>query len=195
MKNNETQLISNIIKESSKIIYDLQPLTDQIQESIAVMTKCINDKKKIVIFGNGGSAADSQHIVAELIGKFKIKRKSYPAIDLSSNSSILTSLSNDFTFEISFSRQCECLVNKNDVVIGISTSGNSKNIKDGIIASKKNGAITIGLLGNNGGLLKKYVDIPIIVPSKSTPRIQEAHRVIYHIICELVEKKLNKVLK
>ena len=140
-----------------------------------------------MLFGNGGSAADAQHIAAELIGRFCKERKSYPAIALTTDSSILTALGNDYSFDSIFSRQCENLVLPNDVVIGISTSGNSINVKKGLIEAKKNQAVTIGLLGNNGGVIKDNVDIQIIVGSSSTPQIQEAHRVIYHIICENVE--------
>ena len=146
-------------------------------------------EKKIIIFGNGGSAADAQHIVAEFIGRFKLERKTLPAIALTSNSSIITALANDYSYDTIFSRQCEGLVQKGDIVIGISTSGKSLNVKKGLTVSKKKGAITIGLLGNKGGIIRKICDIPIIVNSSSTPRIQEVHRMIYHIICEEVEKE------
>ena len=109
---------------------------------------------------------------------------------MTSNPSIITAISNDFSFDSVFSRQCESLISKGDVVIGISTSGNSLNVKKGINTSKKNGAVTIGLLGNNGGSIKKCVDIPLIVNSTSTPHIQEVHRTICHIVCEIVEKEL-----
>ena len=128
-----------------------------------------------------------------MIGRFKLERRSLPAIALTSNSSILTALANDYSYNTIFSRQCEALVEKGDVVIGISTSGNSKNIEKGLTVSKKIGATTIGLLGSKGGRIKKYCNIPIIVNSSSTPRIQEAHRTIYHIICEEVEKEFEKI--
>jgi len=184
--------IDEILNSSFKVIKDLELITTEINQSINVITKCIKNKKKIILFGNGGSAADAQHIAAELIGRFNLERKSYPAISLTSNSSVITAIANDYSFDISFSRQCECLVNSGDVVIGISTSGNSKNVHDALIVSKKKGALTIGLLGNKGGIIKKISDISIIVNSNSTPRIQEAHRLIYHIICDIVEKKLNQ---
>ena len=159
---------------------------------IGKIATCLNNGKKIILFGNGGSAADAQHIAAELIGKFKLKRQSYPALALTSNTSIITAISNDFSFTSSFSRQCESLVSNNDVVIGISTSGKSANVRKALLVSKKKGASTIGLLGNGGGTIKKIVDAPLVVESNSTPRIQEAHRVIYHIICEQVEEILEK---
>ena len=145
---------------------------------------------KIIIFGNGGSAADAQHIVAEFIGRFQKERKSLPAIALTTDSSIITSLSNDYSYDIVFSRQCESLVLKGDVVIGISTSGNSKNVLEGIKTAKSLGAITIALLGGNGGIISNNVDIPIIVESTNTARIQEAHILVGHIICKLIEQKI-----
>ena len=184
--------IENLILSSSDIIKRSVNLSNQIETSVKTITECLRNENKIIIFGNGGSAADAQHIAAEFIGRFKLERKSYPAIALTTDTSILTSLSNDYSSDIIFSRQCESLVSKEDVVIGISTSGNSKNVENGILTAKKKGAITIGLLGNSGGILKNIVDMPIIIESKEVPRIQEAHRVIYHIICELVENELSK---
>lgn len=182
--------IEQTLIESSEIIKNSIFLSDIIEKSIQAITDSLKKNKKILIFGNGGSAADSQHIAAEMIGRFMMERKSIPAISLTTDSSILTSLSNDYSYDIIFSRQCESLVNSGDIVIGISTSGNSKNVENGLITSKRMGAITIGLLGNNGGTIKNIVDLPIVINSSSTPRIQEAHRTIYHIICEHVEKSL-----
>lgn len=189
---NISSQINEIITSNLQVINDLNLISNEITQSIIQIEKCLKNNKKIILFGNGGSAADAQHIAAEFIGRFLLERKSYPAIALTSNSSTITALSNDYSFDISFSRQCECLVNSGDVVIGISTSGNSKNVLTALNISQKKGATTIGLLGNNGGKIKKSVNIPLVVKSSSTPRIQEAHRLIYHIICELVEKKLNE---
>ena len=187
---NTQEKIRNYILSSSGVIRDSVLLAPSIEESIQTIVKCLRKGNKVVLFGNGGSAADAQHIAAEFIGRFKINRKSLPAIALSNNSSTITAISNDFSFDSVFSRQCESLISKGDVVIGISTSGNSLNVKKGINTSKKNGAITIGLLGNKGGSIKRCVDIPLIVNSTSTPHIQEVHRIIYHVICEIVEKNL-----
>ena len=187
---NTQEKIRNYILSSSDVIHDYVLLAPSIEKSIQTIVKCLKKGNKVVLFGNGGSAADAQHIAAEFIGRFEIERTSYPALALSTDSSVLTSLSNDFSFDSVFSRQCESLISKGDVVIGISTSGNSLNVKKGINTSKKNGAITIGLLGNKGGSIKRCVDIPLIVNSTSTPHIQEVHRTIYHIICEIVEKEL-----
>ena len=187
---NTQEKIRNYILSSSKIVDSSIPLAPNIEKSIMAIVKCLRKGNKVVLFGNGGSAADAQHIAAELIGRFNINRKSLPAIALSDNPSTLTAISNDFSFDSVFSRQCESLISKGDIAIGISTSGNSLNVKKGINTSKKKGATTIGLLGNKGGTIKKFVDIPLIVNSTSTPHIQEVHRIIYHVICEIVEKKL-----
>ena len=184
--------IDKIIISSSDLISNLTYLTPEIRKVVDKIATCLNNGKKIILFGNGGSAADAQHIAAELIGKFKLKRQSYPALALTSNTSIITAISNDFSFTSSFSRQCESLVSNNDVVVGISTSGKSANVRKALLVSKKKGAYTIGLLGNGGGSIKKIVDASLVVESNSTPRIQEAHRVIYHIICEQVEEILEK---
>ena len=181
--------IIKTITESSNLILNSRDLSAKIEESINEIIKCFKTGNKIIIFGNGGSAADAQHIVAEFIGRFQKERKSLPAISLTTDSSIITSLSNDYSYEIVFSRQCESLVSKGDVVIGISTSGNSKNVEKGIKTAKSMGAVTIGLLGGDGGIINNVVDIPIVVKSTNTARIQEVHRVIYHIICGIVEDK------
>ena len=180
--------ILNSFDESIRVISDSKKLIDEIQSASDLIIKCFSNDNKVVIFGNGGSAADSQHFAAEFIGRFQLERKSLPAIALTTDSSILTALGNDYSFDDIFSRQCESLVKKNDIVIAISTSGNSLNVINGIISSKNNGAIIIGILGNNGGKIKNLVNLPIIIPSNSTPRIQESHRLILHIICDLVEK-------
>ncbi len=187
---NTQEKIRNYILSSSEIVDSSIYLAPNIEKSITAIVKCLRKGNKVVLFGNGGSAADAQHIAAELIGRFSINRKSLPAIALSDNPSTITAISNDFSFDLVFSRQCESLISKGDIAIGISTSGNSLNVKKGINTSKKNGATTIGLLGNKGGTIKKFVDIPLIVNSTSTPHIQEVHRIIYHVICEIVEKKL-----
>ena len=182
--------IKEIMSESSSLILTSIDLSKKIEDAVNAIIKCLEEKNKLIIFGNGGSAADAQHISAEFIGRFQRERESLPAISLTTDTSVLTSLSNDYSYDTVFSRQCESLVSKGDVVLGISTSGNSKNIENGIITSKSKGAVTIGLLGEDGGTIKNFVDISIQVPSKNTARIQEVHRVIYHIICELVERKI-----
>jgi D-sedoheptulose 7-phosphate isomerase len=190
--NSISEEIIKTIRESSNIILSAENLLEKIDEAINEIIKCFSTGNKIIIFGNGGSAADAQHIVAEFIGRFQKERKSLPAIALTTDSSIITSLANDYSYDVVFSRQCESLVSKGDVILGISTSGNSKNVEEGIKTAKSMGAITIGLLGGNGGTINNIVDIPIVVESTNTARIQEVHRVIYHIICGIVESESTK---
>tara|TARA_Y100001949_G_scaffold98748_1_gene83236 strand:- start:604 stop:1194 length:591 start_codon:yes stop_codon:yes gene_type:complete len=187
------RIIAETLEQSSKIIADLYNLSNEINKTANLIVNALAKNKKIIIIGNGGSAADAQHIAAEFLGRYKIKRKSIPAIALTSNSSTTTAIANDYDFSDVFSRQCESLVSKGDVVIGISTSGNSQNVIKGLKTSKKNGGLTIGLLGNKGGKIKNIVDMSLVVNASSVPRIQEAHRVIYHIICEIVEEELVKI--
>ena len=186
-------MIEETLQQSAKIIADLYDLSNEINKTVNLIITAINKNKKIIIIGNGGSAADAQHIAAEFLGRYKLKRKSIPAIALTSNSSTTTAIAIDYDFSDVFSRQCESLVSKGDIVIGISASGNSENIVKGLRTSRKNGGLTIGLLGNKGGKIKNIVDISLIVKDSSIPRIQEAHRVIYHIICEIVEEELARI--
>ena len=192
MSNPESNNIKQIFDDISQLINDSIQLEPKINNCINIIIECLKKDKKIILFGNGGSAADAQHIAAEFVGRFNLERKSYPAIALTTDSSIITSIGNDYSFDQIFSRQCESLVTKDDVIIGISTSGNSINVKNGLITAKKNGAKTIGLLGNTGGEIKSIVDHSLIVESNSTARIQEIHRIISHIICGLVEKKMGE---
>ncbi|MZG29929.1 MAG: D-sedoheptulose 7-phosphate isomerase [Nitrospinae bacterium] len=145
---------------------------------------------KLILMGNGGSAADSQHIAAELVGRFKKERQAIPAIALTVDTSSLTALGNDYGFETIFARQFEALGRENDAVVGISTSGNSKNVVRALEKANSIGAETIGLLGNNGGKIKEVANLSIVVPSNDTARIQEVHITIGHIICELIEEGL-----
>ena len=184
--------INQMFNNSIQVIQQSSSLSSEILDAVLLIVQSIKKGNKLLVFGNGGSAADAQHISAELIGRFKLERKSFPAIALTTDSSILTSLANDYSFDLVFSRQCESLVNDGDVVIGISTSGNSKNVKLGMESAQKKGAKTIGLLGSNGGSIKSSANIAIIVNSDDTANIQESHRVIYHIICNLVEKNLSE---
>jgi len=184
--------IEKFFLEISEIIKSSTNLSTEIEQAVEVITNSIKNGNKVILFGNGGSAADAQHIAAEFIARFQKERDSYPAIALTTDTSIITSISNDYSFDEVFSRQCESLVNSGDVVIGISTSGTSKNVVKGFEVSKQKGAHTIALLGNSGGTIKNLVDISLIVNSTITARIQEVHRVIYHIVCDIVEKQLTE---
>ena len=183
--------INKIFDDSIAVISESKKISTEIQKAVDLIINCYKNEGKIVVFGNGGSAADAQHLAAELIGRFQLERQSLPAIALTTDSSVITALGNDYSFDYIFARQCETLVKKEDVIIAISTSGKSKNVIDGIIVSRKNGARIIGLTGINGITMKKYVDVLLVIPSKSTARIQEGHRVSIHAICELVEENFT----
>ena len=162
-------------------------LADKILEAVNMSRASYQAGGKMLLMGNGGSAGDAQHIAAEFIGRYKLERKPVPAIALTVDSSILTCVGNDYGFDSVFERQVQGLAHKGDTVIGISTSGTSENVVRGIAAAKTIGAATIGLLGKGGGTLKDMVDVPIVVPSSDTARIQEAHITIGHIICEILD--------
>lgn len=182
--------IEESLDESIAVKEKLKAQSDVIEEIAKEAVETIKKGGKIVIFGNGGSAADAQHITGELVGKFKLERESLPAIALTTNTSILTAIANDISFDNVFSRQVQALVSREDLVIGISTSGESANVINGVLAAKNKGAKTVALTGGTGGKLAKVADIPLIVPSNNTPRIQEAHISIGHIICEMIEAGL-----
>jgi len=182
-------LIEDSLNESASVKERLKAQADIIEKISREAVETFRRGGKIVLFGNGGSAADAQHIACELVGKFKLDRESLPAIALTTNTSILTAIANDISFEDVFLRQVQGLVTDKDLVIGISTSGESVNVIKAVLEAKNKGAKTIGLTGGDGGKLARVADISIIVPSKSTPRIQEAHITVGHIICELIEKE------
>lgn len=169
---------------------------NNIKEVSKIITNGILEKRRIYIFGNGGSAADAQHIAAEFVGRFKLERMAMNMEALSTNTSILTAIGNDYSFEKIFTRQLEAKVNNGDIVIGISTSGTSKNIIDALKFSKENNAITVMMCGNkiSEKNIKDYCDYIINVPSNDTPRIQEAHIFIGHMISEYVENNINKTM-
>lgn len=185
--------IAELLKESVKVKEELckqAPELKKIEKITDAVIKALQKGNKVVLFGNGGSAADAQHIACELAGKFKKERRGLPAIALTTNTSALTAIANDYSYDDVFSRQVEGIVGKGDIAVGISTSGNSVNVIKGIKAAREKGALTVGLTGATGGKLGKIVDICIKVPSNDTPRIQEMHITIGHIICQLVEEAL-----
>jgi len=145
---------------------------------------------KILLFGNGGSAADAQHIAAEFVGRYRLERPSLPAIALTTDTSALTAIGNDYSFEDVFSRPLEALGRKGDIAMGFSTSGKSPNVLKAMAAARKKGLVTVGLTGQNGKALAQRVDYCFCVPSKDTPRVQEAHALIGHILCDMVESLL-----
>src|SRR5687768_16257481 len=168
----------------------LPSLFAQISDVGILLQQCIKNGGKILLCGNGGSAADSQHIAAEIVGRFKKERKGMPAIALTTDTSILTSVGNDYGYEYIFSRQVEALCSPLDVVIGLSTSGNSPNVVRAIETAKQIGATTVGMTGGSGGKLTALCDFNLVMPSRDTPRIQEAHIFIGHVLCELAEAEI-----
>lgn len=168
----DTELVSTIAKVSELLI------------------DAFRRQKKLILFGNGGSAADAQHIAAEFVGRFAVDRPALPALALSVNTSCITAIGNDYGFDVVFSRQIEALGHAGDVAVGISTSGNSQNVIQAVSVARKMGLHTVALCGNNGGKLRHEVDHCICVPSGETPRIQECHILIGHVISELVEKAI-----
>lgn len=174
------EVIDDIIKDSTSVILD----------TANIVITSFKSGGKIILIGNGGSAADAQHIAAELMGRFKLERNSLPAIALTTNTSIITALANDYGYENIFSRQLESLADDKDVLIVITTSGNSLNILKAVECARLKNIKVIGMTGKTGGKLKDVVDILINVPSDNIPRIQEMHITIGHIICGIVEKEL-----
>lgn len=167
-----------------------QSLADTIVDAAQMILKAYQTGGKVLLIGNGGSAADAQHIAAELIGRFQLERTGLPAIALTTNTSALTALANDYEYDAVFSRQLEALASNKDILIAITTSGTSPNILKAVEAAHSKGVYVVGLTGGNGGKLKDMADLTIMVPSDNTARIQEAHITIGHIICHLVEKGL-----
>jgi phosphoheptose isomerase len=166
---------------------DLGPVT----QAAAVIVESLGRDGRLLTFGNGGSAADAQHVSSELVGRFLRQRRSLSAIALTTDASVLTSVANDESFDRVFARQIEGLGRKGDVALGISTSGRSPNVVAGLNAARARGLKTIALTGADGGAVGSLVDIHINVPSSSTPRVQEVHRTLLHVICDLVERAFS----
>lgn len=169
-----------------------QSLVAEIDQFAMTIVEGLKNGNKLLIMGNGGSAADAQHMAGELVGRFKGERAPLAAIALTTDTSVITCLGNDYGFDKVFLRQIEALAQPGDAVLAITTSGQSENIVQGIIMAKKKGALTLGLLGKDGGKVKELLDKAIVVPSNNTQRIQEAHLVIEHILCELIDRRFSK---
>lgn len=161
-----------------------------IRDMAGAMVKCLRAGNTVYLMGNGGSAADAQHIAGEMVGRFKRERKALPVLALTTDSSVITAIANDYGFDSCFEKQVEAFVKGGDVVIGISTSGNSQGILRAMRLAREKGAVTLALTGQDGGGLKDLVDICLRVPSGNTPRIQECHATVGHILCSIVEKEL-----
>ena len=167
----------------------LKLLVDDVSKACEMMIKALKDGNKIMVCGNGGSAADSQHFAAELSGRYKLNREAISCVALSTDTSAITAIGNDFGFEFIFSRQVEALAKHGDILLAISTSGNSANIIKAINVAKVKGCEVIGLSGKGGGQMSSCCNLNIIIPSSNTPRIQEMHLIIEHTICDILERE------
>ncbi len=189
-------IVEKHISKNIELLNELKTQIDVIVEIAGKFIETLRSGNKILLFGNGGSAADAQHLAAEFVGRFRLERKGLPAIALTTNTSSLTSIGNDYGFQDVFKRQIEALGKPGDLAVGISTSGNAANVIEGIEEAKRIGMVTVGFTGSHGGSLKKLfdeeksVDLVFIAPGQETPHIQEMHIMAGHIICELVENEL-----
>ena len=165
----------------------IDTMQEKLELASSLVVETLKSGNKVLLCGNGGSAADAQHIAAELTGRYKTERKGLPGIALTTDTSALTAIGNDYGYERIFDRQIEALANKGDLIIGISTSGNSKNVINAFIIGKQLGCNTLGFSGKDGGDMNKICDINLVVPSNDTPRIQEIHILFGHTICQIVD--------
>ncbi|MCE5299575.1 MAG: D-sedoheptulose 7-phosphate isomerase [Spirochaetia bacterium] len=179
------------VKESIEVKKkSYEALKESLEKTVEIIVNALKNGNKILIFGNGGSAADAQHIAAEFVVRLKLERKAYPAIALTTDTSIITACGNDYGFDIVYKRQVEALGNKGDIAVAISTSGNSKNVLLAVQEARARGMVIIGFTGEGGGAMSQMADILIDVKSKNTMRIQETHIMFLHTICDMTERKL-----
>lgn len=184
--------IATHFNEHLEIISEIPSLfSESIEKASAQISKSLSNGSTLFWCGNGGSAADSQHLAAELVGRFKNNRKALRSVALTTDTSVLTCVANDYSYDDIFSRQLEALGRDGDVLVAISTSGNSENVLRALIAAKELGVKTIALLGKDGGKANELADLSIVIPSNTTARIQEAHILIGHILCDLIEQELG----
>ena len=186
-----SDLVQRGLQEHIKLFQSLSVLGPEIERAAALVSEALRGGRKLLLCGNGGSAADSQHIAAEMTGRFVKDRRPLPAIALSTDTSALTCIANDYSFDEVFSRQVMALGGRGDCLLAISTSGNSRNVIRAVDAARAAGMQVIGLLGRDGGALRGLCDLAIVVPSQTTARIQEAHIFIGHTLCALVEEELG----
>jgi len=181
-------IIARIVKESQRVKEDfIRKNTSILIDLAEYISKAFKNDRKLMLCGNGGSAADAQHIAAEFVNRFQLDRHPLPAMALTTDTSIITSVANDYGYEEVFSKQIQALGVEGDILLAISTSGNSKNILSAIRTAKEKHLYTVGLIGGDGGEMVTLVDLSLVVKSNQTPRVQEAHILTGHIICELVE--------
>lgn len=187
------KLIKERINESIKVKQELlsnEELLMKVDTLATDIVAAIKGGKKIILCGNGGSASDALHFAGEIVGRFQKERQAWPAIVLNSDVATMTAISNDYSYEDVFARQAEAHVSYGDIFVGISTSGNSANVYRALDVAKCKGAITVGLLGKDGGKIGECADHPLIVPCDCTARVQECHILLIHVLCELIESRL-----
>lgn len=185
-----SEIIGNIeenIELKNSLLKD-KVILENVQQICESIIEVYKNGGKVLLFGNGGSASDALHLAGELLGRFKLERKSLAAIALNADVATMTAVANDYGYEFVYSRQVEGLMTKIDIAIGFSTSGNSENVYNALKLAKEIGGKTVAFLGNDGGKIKDIVDIPLVIPSENTARIQECHILIGHIMCEIVEE-------
>ncbi len=183
--------IAQIFRESADLkLRFIRQNTELLAQVVRMIVEAFKSGNKVLLFGNGGSAADAQHIAGEFVNRFLIERPPLPAIALTTDTSVLTSISNDYGYEDSFSKQVKALGKEGDVAIGISTSGSAANVIKAVRVAREMGIKTVGLSGRDGGELAKVVDVAIVVDAQATPRVQEVHITIGHVICEMVDRML-----
>jgi len=183
-------LIRQRVETSTALKHEVAKQSSLVAAVAGKLIETYKAGKKVLLFGNGGSAADAQHLAAELVGRYYLRRRALPAIALTVNTSVITAVGNDYGFDIVFARQVEAFGDVGDTAIGISTSGESRNVIEGLKAARRKEMTTIGMTGTGGGGVRRESDLCICVPSNDTPRVQEAHILIGHLLCELVEAAL-----
>ena len=169
----------------------IETMQEKLEQASLLVVETLKNGNKILLCGNGGSAADAQHIAAELTGRYKTERRGLPGIALTTDTSALTAIGNDYGYDRVFDRQVEALANKGDLLIGISTSGNSINVINALKVAREMGCKTLGLTGRDGGAMNELCDINLVVPSNDTPRIQEMHILFAHTICQIIDNELS----
>ncbi|MCT7531721.1 D-sedoheptulose 7-phosphate isomerase [Aliarcobacter cryaerophilus] len=184
-------IIKEFLAHQETIAKVIETMQEPLLEASKLAVETLRNGNKILLCGNGGSAADAQHIAAELTGRYKTERRGLPGIALTTDTSALTAIGNDYGYDRVFDRQVEALANKGDLLIGISTSGNSKNVINALKVAREMGCKTLGLTGRDGGAMNELCDINLVVPSNDTPRIQEMHILFAHTICQIIDNELS----
>ena len=192
MQDTPAKVFQSAITSATGILRDLQQLEPKVVAAADLIVNCLNNGKKLLACGNGGSAADAADFCTEFACRFEMDRRPYPALNLSQGGSLLTATANDYGFDEPFARQVRAFGQPGDILIGITTSGNSKNVERALMEAKSRRLKSIALLGRDGGSCTGMADIEMLVPATSTARIQEAHKFLFHVLCEICESRLSR---